>query len=104
MLPEVLIMTSHETEGACAFAWRNYMLLHSGIGENDNRRSALARYVADLRDAGEHDFDVLQVAAVAYLRGIDELHDDRAARLAADRAVIACLENRNPPEDGVKNV
>ena len=28
-------MTSQATEGACAFAWRNYLLLHSGISEND---------------------------------------------------------------------
>ena len=46
-------MTSQSTEGACAFARRNYLLLHSGISENDNRRSALHRYVATLREAGE---------------------------------------------------
>jgi len=33
-------MTSQAIEGACAFAWRNYLLLHSGISEDDNRRSA----------------------------------------------------------------
>ena len=44
-------MTSQATEGACAFAWRNYLLLHSGIGENDSRRSALYRYVTNLGDA-----------------------------------------------------
>ena len=38
-------MTSQTTEAACAFAWRNYLLLHSGISENDSRRSALYRYV-----------------------------------------------------------
>lgn len=32
-------MSSQAREGACAFAWRNYLLLHSGISENDNRRS-----------------------------------------------------------------
>ena len=31
-------MTSQAIEGACAFAWRNYLLLHSGISENDDRR------------------------------------------------------------------
>ena len=46
-------MTSQAIEGACAFAWRNYLLLHSGISENDNRRSALYRYVTSLRDTGE---------------------------------------------------
>ena len=36
-------MTSQAIEGACAFAWRNYLLLHSGISENDDRRFALFR-------------------------------------------------------------
>ena len=39
-------MTSQAVDGACAFAWRNYLLLHSGISENDDRCSALYRYVA----------------------------------------------------------
>ena len=38
-------MTSQAIESACAFAWRNYLLFHSGISETDNRRSALFRYV-----------------------------------------------------------
>ena len=86
-------------EGACAFAWRNYLLLHSGISENDNRRSALHRYVTNLRDAGEYDFDLLQVAAVAYLKKLDELHDDRGARLAADQTLAECLESHSAQTD-----
>ena len=85
-------MTSQAIEGACAFAWRNYLLRHSSISENDSRRSALYRYLTDLRDGGEYDFDRLQIAAVAYLRKLDELHDDRGARLAADQALIRHLE------------
>lgn len=80
-------------EGACAFAWRNYLLRHSGVSEDDNRRSALHRYVASLRDAGEYDFDLLQIAAVAYLKKLDELNDDRSARLAADQTLAECLGN-----------
>ena len=87
-------MTSQAIESACAFAWRNYLLLHSGISENDNRRSALSRYVTNLRDTGEYDFDLLQIAAVAYLKGLDELHDDPRARLAADQALAERLESR----------
>ncbi|SHN78015.1 hypothetical protein [Bradyrhizobium erythrophlei] len=87
-------MTYQVTKGACAFAWRNYLLLHNGISENDNRRSALYRYVNDLRDTGEYDFDNLQIAAVAYLKKLDELHDDRGARLAAGRALAECLDAR----------
>lgn len=88
MTPQAII------EGACAFAWRNYLLLHSGISEDDNRRSALHRYVTNLRDAGEYDFDGLQIAAVTYLKKLDELHDDRCARLAADQVLAECLETR----------
>jgi hypothetical protein len=87
--------TSQATEGACAFAWRNYLLLHSGISENDNRRSALFRYVTDLRDTGEYDFDLLQIAAVHYLKKLDELQDDRGARLAADHTLAECLNARS---------
>ena len=82
------------TEGACAFAWRNYLLLHSSISEDDNRRSALHRYVTNLRDTGEYDFNLLQIAAVAYLKNLDKLHDDRAARLAADQTLGQCLKSR----------
>lgn len=92
-------MTSQAIEGACAFAWRNYLLLHNSISENDSRRSALYRYVTNLRDTDEHDFDLLQIAAVAYLRKLDQLHDDRGARLAADQALAECLESRRAQAD-----
>ncbi len=88
-------MTSQATEGACAFAWRNYLLLHSGVSENDSRRSTLYRYVANLRGTAEYDFDLLQIAAVAYLKKLDELHDEPGARLAADQALAKCLESRS---------
>ena len=92
-------MTPQAVEGACAFAWRNYLLLHSGVSENDDRRSALYRYVTNLREIGENDFDLLQIAAVSYLRKLDELHDDRSARLAADQALAECLESRSAKPD-----
>ena len=90
-------MTSQAIEGACAFAWRNYLLLHSGVPEHDNRRSALHRYVTTLHDSreGVDDFGLLQVAAVVYLKKMDELHDDRSARLAADQALVECLDSRS---------
>lgn len=88
-------MSSQAREGACAFAWRNYLLLHSGISENDDRRSALYRYIANLRDTGEDDFDLMQMAAVAYLKKLDELHDDQRAQLAADQVFAECLKARN---------
>ena len=86
-------MTSPAVEGACAFAWRNYLLRHSSVSEDDNRRSALHRYVTHLRHTGEYDFARLQIAAVAYLRNLDKLHDDRAARAAADQALGRYLKS-----------
>lgn len=86
-------------EGACAFAWRNYLLRHSNISEDDDRRSALYRYVTNLHQAGGYDFDLLQIAAVAYLRNLDRLHDARAARLAADQAVARSLSSRRAQSD-----
>jgi hypothetical protein len=68
-------MISLAVEGACAFAWRNYLLRHSSIGEDDSRRSALYRYITDLHGTGDYGFDNLQIAAVAYLKNLDKLHD-----------------------------
>ena len=80
-------MTCRAAEGACAFAWRTHLLLHKGINEDDDRRTALHRYLTSLSDAGEHDFNVLQVAALRYLKKLDELNDDGKAPLAASEAV-----------------
>ena len=65
---------------------RNYMLLHSGVSENDDQRIALYRCISDLYEAGKHDFDALQLAAIVYLKKLDELGDDREARAAAAEA------------------
>jgi hypothetical protein len=80
-------------QGACAFAWRNYLLVHSDVSENDERRNALLGYVTNL--PGEYDFDLLQIAAVAYLKKLDELHDKRRAKLAADQALAERLGSRS---------
>ncbi len=89
-------MTSDAAEGACAFAWRTYLLVHKGVDETDGRRTALYRYITSLSDAGEHDFNVLQVAALVYLKKLDELNEDRKARLAACEAVgLSSIELAN---------
>lgn len=88
-------MTSKAVEGACAFAWRNYLLLHSGVSENDERRRALHRYISELCESDKHNFGLLQIAAVAYLKKLDEMHEDRDARRAADQALATCLESRD---------
>jgi hypothetical protein len=92
---------THAIQGACAFAWWNHLLVHSNIAENDSRRSALCRYVTDLGDAEEYDFGLLQIAAVTYLKKLDELHDDRSARRAADQALAERLERRAQPTPSV---
>jgi hypothetical protein len=63
------------------------------------RSPALYRYVTNLRDTGEYGFDLLQIAAVAYLKNLDELHDDRGARHAADQALAECLESQRAQAD-----
>jgi hypothetical protein len=50
-------MSFHAVEGACAFDWRNYLLVHKGINQSDDRRAALDRYVNGLYDAGERRFE-----------------------------------------------
>ena len=87
-------MTSQAVEIACAFAWRNYLLLHGG-SENNGRRAAVYRYISSLCDTGEYDFDLLQMAAVVYLKKLDELHDAQGASLAADEALAERLETRS---------
>ena len=81
-------MISRAVQGVCAFVWRTYLLSHKGVDENDSRRAALHRYVSDLRDSGEHDFDTLQVAGLVYLRRLDEFGEDRRAREAASAALV----------------
>jgi hypothetical protein len=60
------LMTLPALESACALAWRNYLLIHNDVSESDDRRGALHRYLTDLYQTGEYDFDLLQIAAVAY--------------------------------------
>ena len=84
-LPWEDVVSSQVVEGACAFAWRNYLLRHTGVSENDDRRAALHRYVSSICETRGYDFDTLQVAAVEYLKKLDELLEEQDARLAARR-------------------
>jgi len=78
-------VSSQVVEGACAFARRNYLLRHTGVSENDDRRAALHRHVSSICETRGYDFDTLQVAAVEYLKKLDELLEEQDARLAARR-------------------
>ena|SRR5215469_5068611 len=78
------VVRTQVVEGACAVAWRNYLLLHTGVSENDDRRAALSRYVTSVGEADDCDFHCLQVAGVVYLKKLDEMLEEQDARLAAD--------------------
>ncbi len=97
-------MASRAVEGACSFAWRTYSLFHSDIKEDDERRTTLHRYLARLFDDGEDNFEALQVAGMVYLRKLDELGEDRAARIESNRALEKALRSRPAvsefPKDG----
>ena len=65
-------MANRTTKIAVDSAWRTYLLLHSEVDENDDRRNALCHYIATLCEAGEHDPDTLQRAGLVYLRELDQ--------------------------------
>jgi hypothetical protein len=87
-------MSTQAVEVACAFAWRNYLLLHTGVREDDERRDSLYDYVTSICETRDYDFDVLQVAAIEYLKKLDESHEEWDARLAADDVLAKCLAER----------
>ena len=72
-------------EVACTSAWSTYLMLHKELIEDDDRRAALHRYVANLCNTGEHNPDALRTAGLLYLRMRDELVEGREARVARYR-------------------
>jgi hypothetical protein len=82
-----MLMSASIVEAACAFAWRTYLLFNNEISQKDSRRDALHWYIGSLYEAGERDFDVLQVAALVYLKNLKQLSEDRKARLASYEAL-----------------
>ena len=80
-------MDIRTAEVACASAWRNYLLLHKEVDEDDDRRTTLLRYLTNLCEDGEHNPDTLQRAGLAYLRKLDDLSEERDERLARYRAL-----------------
>jgi hypothetical protein len=93
-------MSTQAVEGACAFAWRNYLLLHTGISEDDERRDSLYGYVTSICEGRDYDFDVLQVAAIEYLKKLDESHEEWDARLAADDVLAKWLSRKRKSDNG----
>jgi hypothetical protein len=58
-------------EAAFARAWGVYLLIHSGIDENDARRVGLQRFIRQRCEAGETDTELLAVEGLKYLKGLD---------------------------------
>lgn len=70
-------MNSPDTvEAALVRAWSVYLLIHSGINENDARRASLQRFIRRRCDAGEVDTELLAVEGLKYLKSLEGLSED----------------------------
>lgn len=53
-------------------AWQVYRLIHSNIGEHDERRATLDRFIRKRCEAGAQDAELVVVEALKYLKRLDE--------------------------------
>ena len=58
-------------EIACARAWSVYLLINSGIGENDARRASLKRFLRQRWEAGNSETELLAIEGLKYLKKLD---------------------------------
>jgi len=58
-------------EIACARAWGVYLLINSGIDENDARRDKLRRFIRSRWQAGANETELLAVEGLKYLKKLD---------------------------------
>lgn len=63
-------------ETAFARAWGVYLLIHSGIDENDARRASLLRFIQQRCDAGETDTELLAVEGLKFLKSLEGLAEE----------------------------
>ncbi|MEH2529986.1 hypothetical protein V1277_003639 [Bradyrhizobium sp. AZCC 1588] len=63
-------------EAAFARAWSVYLLIHSGIDENDARRASLQRFIRQRCMAGETDTELLAVEGLKYLKSLEGPRED----------------------------
>jgi hypothetical protein len=67
-------MTDHIAAGlAFERAWRVYLLINSGVDENDERRTTLEQFIRKCCAAGEKDPETLTVGGLIYLKKLDAL-------------------------------
>jgi hypothetical protein len=58
-------------EIACTRAWSVYLLINSGIGENDPRRQKLKLFIRKRWEAGDSETELLAVQGLKYLKTLD---------------------------------
>lgn len=58
-------------EIACARAWGVYLLIHSGISDNDALRERLKHFIRMRCEAGDNDTELLAVEGLKYLKQLD---------------------------------
>jgi hypothetical protein len=58
-------------EIACARAWSVYLLINSGIAENDALREQLKRFIRERWEAGDNETELLAVEGLKYLKKLD---------------------------------
>ncbi|OCK61647.1 hypothetical protein [Bradyrhizobium sp. LMTR 3] len=63
-------------EAAFARAWSVYLLIHSGIDENDARRASLQHFIEQRCMAGETDTELLAVEGLKYLKSLERPRKD----------------------------
>ncbi|MBR1128411.1 hypothetical protein [Bradyrhizobium iriomotense] len=93
-------MTSRAAEFARAAAWSTYLMAHTGVEEDDDRRTALDRYIINLCESGEQDPIALQKAGLAYLHRLDQLGEEREERLARYHTLDRAIEK--PGNEGLR--
>ena len=58
-------------EIACARAWSAYILINSGIDENDVRRDKMKDFICERWEAGSQESELLAVEGLKYLKKLD---------------------------------
>jgi hypothetical protein len=60
-------------------AWSVYLLINTDVNENDERRTALERFIRKNCEAGENDPETLTVSGLTYLEKRDEIERSSAS-------------------------
>jgi len=63
-------------EAAFVRAWGVYVLIHSGLDENDARKASLQRFIRRRGEAGQTDTELLAVEGLKYLKSLEGLPED----------------------------